>query len=181
MEKLIQALSYAAEKHKNTTRKVGKTPYIVHPLGVMKILLYEDVPEEILIAALLHDLHEDENIRFEEIEKKFGKKVSDYVFKMSEPDTIKKGPQTWGKRKKHTIDRVKTFDKNTKLLKCADVLDNARSISDDLACGINVWSKLNATKKQQDWYYKSFLKELGEIRETRVYTLLVKEINTLFG
>ena len=55
-----KAAKVAAAKHKDQTRKDGKTPYIAHPVQVASILSRKrKKPISILLSALLHDTLED--------------------------------------------------------------------------------------------------------------------------
>ncbi len=62
MNKKIQLAMEIAEKyHKWQLRKDG-TPYIDHPLRVAKLLEEYLFPEEVIIAAILHDICEDTHL-----------------------------------------------------------------------------------------------------------------------
>jgi len=79
LELIKKAFDVAWDAHKDQRRKTGE-PYIFHPIAVAKI-----VAEEIGLgatssaAALLHDVIEDSNYTYEDIEKLFGKKIADVV------------------------------------------------------------------------------------------------------
>ena len=78
-ERIRLAFEIALEAHRDMRRKSGE-PYILHPIAVAKI-----VAEEIglgptgVICALLHDTVEDTEITLEDIERQFGKTVSDII------------------------------------------------------------------------------------------------------
>lgn len=74
LDKIYQAYLFASEKHKNQVRKSGD-PYIVHLLGVARILSELNTGPTTIIAGLLHDTIEDTDTTEEEITKKFGKEV----------------------------------------------------------------------------------------------------------
>ncbi|MFZ2664565.1 MAG: HD domain-containing protein [Patescibacteria group bacterium] len=74
--KIIYAFNYALEKHKNQFRKSGE-PYIEHCIQVYKILKSWGVEnQELLIAALLHDVVEDTPTTIDQVKKIFGDTVS---------------------------------------------------------------------------------------------------------
>lgn len=57
---LQRATQLATRLHEGQTRKDGKTPYITHPIRVMRTLERLGVTdEELLAAAVLHDVVED--------------------------------------------------------------------------------------------------------------------------
>lgn len=74
LDKIYQAYLFASEKHKNQVRKSGD-PYIVHLLGVARILSELNTGPTTIIAGLLHDTIEDADTTEEEITEKFGKEV----------------------------------------------------------------------------------------------------------
>lgn len=74
LDKIYQAYLFASEKHKNQVRKSGD-PYIVHLLGVARILSELNTGPTTIIAGLLHDTIEDTYTTEEEITEKFGKEV----------------------------------------------------------------------------------------------------------
>lgn len=74
LDKIYQAYLFASEKHKNQVRKSGD-PYIVHLLGVARILSELNTGPTTIIAGLLHDTIEDTDTIEEEITEKFGKEV----------------------------------------------------------------------------------------------------------
>ncbi len=71
-----EALDFADIAHTGQFRKDQKTPYIIHPLEAVKILTEIHAPEDILIAAILHDVPEDTNHDINEIKQFFGEKVA---------------------------------------------------------------------------------------------------------
>lgn len=74
LDKIYQAYLFASEKHKNQVRKSGD-PYIVHLLGVARILSELNTGPTTIIAGLLHDTIEDTDTTEEEITENFGKEV----------------------------------------------------------------------------------------------------------
>ncbi len=78
----INALEYAKNIHIGF-RKDGKTPEFQHQIEIAHYLrtLYKGLlhPGATMAAAFLHDVPEDYDISFEEIEERFGKQVRDAV------------------------------------------------------------------------------------------------------
>ena len=75
---IIKAYEYAREKHKNQYRKSGE-PYIIHPINVAYILANLGLDTETICAALLHDVEEDTDATYEDIEKNFGQEIAQMV------------------------------------------------------------------------------------------------------
>ncbi len=76
--KIEEALEFAKEAHRGQYRKSGE-PYIIHPILVAAITAYVTAEEEMVIAALLHDVVEDTSFSIEDIQKRFGQNVADLV------------------------------------------------------------------------------------------------------
>lgn len=73
------AFEMSVEAHKNMRRKSGE-PYIYHPIAVAQIAAEEiGLGTTSIVCALLHDVVEDTNITLEDIEREFGKKVSNII------------------------------------------------------------------------------------------------------
>ncbi|MBQ3980782.1 MAG: bifunctional (p)ppGpp synthetase/guanosine-3',5'-bis(diphosphate) 3'-pyrophosphohydrolase, partial [Treponema sp.] len=156
-----EAIIFATLKHQNQKRKGTEIPYIVHPMEVMQLLSAEGLPEEIIIAGILHDTLEDTDTKPEEIEQKFGKSVLDIVLTESEDKS-----KTWRERKQHTIDCLKKDTMATKLVCCADKLSNIKSMyADFLSIGEKLWQRFNAPKEDIKWYYESIANALYELSE----------------
>lgn len=77
-ESIQKAIFFAKEHHEGQVRKSGE-PYIIHPILVAALTAYVGGDEEMVIAALLHDVIEDTSCCFEEIQKKFSKPVANLV------------------------------------------------------------------------------------------------------
>ncbi len=78
--KLIRkAFDIALDAHKDQRRKTGE-PYIYHPIEVAKIVANEiGLGATSIASALLHDVIEDSDYTYEDLEKLFGKKIADIV------------------------------------------------------------------------------------------------------
>lgn len=72
----LKAFSFAEKAHRGQVRKDGISPYIAHPVNVVKILAELHVDEDILKSALLHDVPEDTPHTIDEIRNIFGETVA---------------------------------------------------------------------------------------------------------
>jgi len=160
MTLLDSALIFAAVAHQNQKRKATDIPYIVHPVGVMLILIeFGENDPELLAAALLHDTVEDSGVTHDQIRKEFGDRVAEIVAGCSEPDK----DDTWENRKNHTIHYIKGAPRHIQLVSAADKLHNLRSmIKDYEEVGDKVWSRFKRGKDDIAWYYRSVLASLRE-------------------
>src|SRR6266852_4951453 len=77
---LIKAKNFATQKHQTQLRDDGKTPYIIHPqqtFEILSIVCPTDI--NLLAAAWLHDVIEDQNVTYEELVKEFNTDIADLV------------------------------------------------------------------------------------------------------
>ncbi len=127
-KEIKKAFEIAYLAHKGIKRKSGEA-YISHPLSVAKIVSKEIGLGSLAIkCALLHDVVEDSEIKLKEIERKFGKKVSniiDGLTKISEVIDSASSIQAENFRK---MLLTLSDDVNVILIKLADRLDNMRTL-----------------------------------------------------
>lgn len=177
MDIVEKALAIASKSHEGQYRKKTDIPYITHPVGVGMMLLKYGYSEEIVAAGILHDTVEDTPLTLEEIKREFGAAIAEIVEGCSEPDKS----QSWKDRKEHTIEFLKTASRDIRAVACADKLHNIRSIIRDYEHeGEEVWSRFNAGKEQQKWYYTNVVESLGVQSDFALLTELREEVERLF-
>jgi (p)ppGpp synthase/HD superfamily hydrolase len=186
MSIISRALVFAAEHHQHQFRKGSRIPYMSHLLNVCRILADNNCSDEILAAALLHDVVEDTEVTIEEVELRFGKQVAEIVRGATELDKLEKKSiekeSSWQERKEHTLhflEHEATIDQL--LVSCADKLDNLRSIlHDHERIGEAVWQRFNASKEKQSWYYGSIADVMAEKgKENEIISKLSSEMKLL--
>jgi (p)ppGpp synthase/HD superfamily hydrolase len=187
-DRITAAFELAFTLHDGSFRKGTSIPYIVHPMDVASNLIKSGASEDLVIAGLLHDIVEDEDYYLEVIEQQFGAEVRRLVDGASEPEDFRKEhnkKDTWRQRKAHTVDRIRDADRDLKLLSCCDKLSNIRDIIRDYRReGDTFWSKFNATKDEQRWYYTSMLGSFAHgdsIEDTIAYLEFSWAVKELFG
>jgi (p)ppGpp synthase/HD superfamily hydrolase len=191
-DRILKAIEFAFSKHAGQYRKGTVTPYIVHPLGVMNLLLAEQagdpgISDDVIIAGILHDVYEDTDVSLYEVERMFGAEVRRLVENASEPKDLREKGQdvreTWKERKLHTIEHLHILDRPSKIISCCDKCHNARSMNEDyLLVGESLWDRFNSSKEDIQWYYEACLEAYTKghsIENTRVFTLLRSEVETL--
>jgi (p)ppGpp synthase/HD superfamily hydrolase len=83
------ALETARRAHAGQLRRGSDgRPYIEHPLAVAEILAGQRYGDEVLAAALLHDVIEKSDTEASEIRERFGDRVADLVEALTEDETI---------------------------------------------------------------------------------------------
>jgi predicted enzyme related to lactoylglutathione lyase len=149
------ALRLAARAHRNQTRKGTDLPYIAHPVHVSAILRRHGFSRQVVIAALLHDVVEDQDVTVAEIESQFGEKVAEIVDALSERRNDADGEvRPWHIRKAEAVEKIRRASAAAAAVKAADVLHNAQSILYDLRHdGPGVWQRFTRDPEQMLGYY----------------------------
>lgn len=127
MNKLVAAISFAAEKHRNQRRKDHEaSPYINHPIALANVLANEAGVEDerVLMAAVLHDTIEDTETTEQELLRLFGKDVTDIVMEVTDDKSL---PKT--ERKRLQVEHAAHISRRAKLVKLADKVCNLRDIA----------------------------------------------------
>jgi (p)ppGpp synthase/HD superfamily hydrolase len=169
-----EALVFAAQLHREQTRKGTTIPYIAHLLGVASIVLEYGGDEDEAIAALLHDAIEDQGgaSTREEIRRRFGETVVAIVNGCTDAEVIPKPP--WRARKEDYIAHMAHASPSVRLVSAADKLHNARAIlADYRVLGEALWPRFNGGKAGTLWYYRSLVSAF----RARGMTSLVEELD----
>ena len=173
---LFQAIDFSTKAHRGQFRKASGVPYIYHPLSVAKILIELGCSEELVVAGILHDTVEDTSVTLHDIHVQFGERVAYLVESVSEPDKS----AAWEIRKQHTIAFLEDAPMDVLLIACADKLDNARSLQNDLArMGEALWQRFNRPKASQSWYYYALVDVLSRRATEEPLISLVKQLNAI--
>lgn len=141
-----EAYIQAKAAHEQQMRDDG-TPYILHPLRAAISLISEcgiKTPD-ILCAMLLHDVVEDTRITIPAIEKLFGAPVARLVSNVTRPRTIHPTEERVRRDKAAKFEKLLDADQETRIIKCADLLDNIRSWP-------NIPCESKARKKLPRWF-----------------------------
>jgi (p)ppGpp synthase/HD superfamily hydrolase len=151
---LERALRWSASCHAGQTRKGSDLPYFEHAVAVAMILDRAGFEEDVVIAGLLHDVVEDTEATFEDVETRFGPTVCELVRACSEIKLDDQGRKRhWIDRKRDHLAALDSADAAARAVILADKLHNLTSIEVDLEDEIPVWERFNADRAQVLWYY----------------------------
>lgn len=115
------ALELAREAHAGQVRNgSGGMPYIEHPQAVAALLAEHGFGDEVLAAALLHDVVEDSETTVEDLRARFGEPVAGLVAVLSDDETI----ADYRERKDEHRSRVAAADGDAFAIYGADKLTN---------------------------------------------------------
>lgn len=185
MTVFTKAICFAAERHEGQRRKETETPYIVHPLEAAAIAATITSDEEILAAAVLHDVAEDCGVTREELILRFGERVAALVAADSEDKREGLPPEsTWKLRKQETLVQIQKMDRAERLIVLSDKLSNMRAICRDHIClGDRLWERFHCKDKaEQAWYYRSICDALrSDFEQELAWQELSGLINRVFA
>ena len=128
VDDLTDAYELASRAHDGQMRLTGD-PYITHPLVVAEILTNFEQGRDTIIAALLHDVVEDTDVRLEAVEAQFGAGVARLIDGVTKMDRIK-----FSTRKEQEAATIRKMaiaiakNREVLLLKLVDRLHNIRTI-----------------------------------------------------
>jgi len=159
------AFLYAARAHAGQTKKGKPTPYVAHLMAVAALVLDDGGDEDEVIAALLHDVVEDQGgrARLADVRARFGERVAAIVEGCSDSFETPKRP--WIERKQAYVAHARTASPSIVRVSAADKLVNVGAIlRDHRLVGDQVWKRFNAAPDQIVWYYcavEAALREAG--------------------
>ena len=119
---LRSAYRFALGAHHGPARE-GDTD-IDHPVQVARLLHEHGFEEEVVAAALLHDVVEDTSINLDQIKGSFGDEIASLVREMTEDEGI----EPYERRKAEHRRRV-AHDRRVAAIYAADKVANTRAIS----------------------------------------------------
>ena len=134
-----KAMIIAYEAHNNQTDKSG-VPYIYHPIHVAEQM---DTENECIIA-LLHDVVEDTNVTFKQLEEVFSKEIIDILKLLTREENIEYDEY---------IKRIKNNSIACKV-KIADLTHNLDKTRLDFVTEVDVKRNEKYKKALQILYYK---------------------------
>ncbi len=174
------ALVYATQAHAGQRRKETGVPYVAHLLAVCALVLEDGGDEDEAIAALLHDVVEDQGgaARAAEVRERFGDRVADIVVACSDTDAKPKPP--WRPRKEAYLAHVSAAPDAARRVSLADKVHNARAIlADYRLVGEAVWSRFSAGGDDQMWYYESLVDALRRDAASPLHDELTRVVGEL--
>lgn len=126
-QRVIDAYNFAQTSHNGQKRKYTNYAYFTHPKGVARLIDDLTRDEDMIIAALLHDVVEDCRVTVDTIRSMFGNTVAFYVDNLTSDKAI---IQVLGKEK-YLQQKMTDMSLETLVIKLADRLDNVRYMDKD--------------------------------------------------
>lgn len=150
--KVEEAIHFMVKANKGQKRRNENIDKCFHPMVIYSMLRDFVDTEDVLVSALLHDIIDDTEYGYEEIEERFGTLVADMVSDLSEDKSISK----WLDRKKDYIKRMRNnYDVNVINIMLADKLHNLISHYENyLKIGDKIWKNSGGTKDENRYLYR---------------------------
>lgn len=119
------ALEKARIAHEGQVRNgSGGMPYVEHPVRVATLLDEQGHRDEVLAAALLHDVIEDSETTLDEVRAEFGDEVAGLVGALTDDESI----DSYRERKAEHRERVAAADGEAMAIYGADKLTNTSTL-----------------------------------------------------
>ena len=119
-----EAYRMAAAAHDGQRRRHSGRPYIEHPLRVAALLREAGFDDEVIAAALLHDVVEHTTTEIESVAKAFGERVATLVYALTEEESI----EPYERRKDAHRADVEAAGAEAIAIYAADKLANVRAL-----------------------------------------------------
>ncbi|MFL0578997.1 HD domain-containing protein [Dietzia sp. 179-F 9C3 NHS] len=182
-----RALAVAARCHEGQTRKDDPTPYIVHPVAVAMIVSDFTNDEDVMVAAILHDVLEDvppSVYSAGDMTAEFGARVTELVRGVSEEKTAGEETPPWRVRKEGYLRALAEDSEECLLISAADKIHNLRSmVAAHGRLGDGMWDVFNAGPAEKLWFYGAIAdtvgQRLGDCEVSRQLRAAVDEVAAL--
>ena len=182
---IYQSLVIAYNGHDGQMRRSGE-PYIHHPIEVAKIVAKDIGLDYISIAsALLHDVVEDTDVTFKDLNESVGNEISRIVNGLTKISTLKKN-EDYSIQAENYRRMLLTLHKDIRviLIKTADRLHNMRTIDflskakQEQMASESLYIYAPLAHRVGLYNIKNELEDLSlRIRETRKYNLIKNKID----
>ena len=172
MNKIEEAISFALKAHEGAVRKGTRIPYILHPFEAAAIAAQLTTDEDVIAAAVLHDVLEDTSFTGEDLCARFGESVTALVRSSSENKRRDRpANETWVIRKQETLEHLRTASRNEKIVAFADKLSNLRAtLNDFLREGERFWERFQQKDPARHlWYYEGVYSACEELSASPLF------------
>lgn len=152
---LVSAFAFAKTMHHDQRRKGFGSAFLAHPMAVAALVIEYggyDPEDEVVRAALLHDIIEDTPVTERQLAHAFSPRIATMVSALTHEEGLR------GKEKRLAyIDRIRAVeDHGVVVISACDKLDNLRSILHaQRCCGAEEY-------RSGMWYYHELLKVYEE-------------------
>lgn len=166
-----RALGFARSRHADQHRGGDGAVFVVHPAEVASLLARLGYPDDVVAAAVLHDVLEDTDAELTDLRARFGPRVAELVAVVSDDPAIADEDD----RKSEVRERVKTFGGDALALYAADKVSKVRELRLLIVTGLPG----GEVKAKFDRYRASLAMLERELADTHLVELLRFEVEAL--
>jgi guanosine-3',5'-bis(diphosphate) 3'-pyrophosphohydrolase len=146
MNMIVQATLFADKAHDGQVRKFTGLPYISHTMEVMQIVRGVTNDDDVIAAAVLHDVIEDCGITYTELFTEFNERIAYLVYQVTNAAYDEDGNRDTRAYINRTLLRDVSADAQT--IKLADIISNVSGVDIALECD-PVWTKTYLEEKRE--------------------------------
>jgi ketosteroid isomerase-like protein len=171
------AYELAAATHAGELQDSDCTPYIEHVVSVARLVREAGFDDEVVAAALLHDVVEHSGADVGELRARFGDEVADLVAAMTEPAGI----EPFERRKAAHRDQIAAVGGAAEAIFAADKVANASSLRRGIVLSgeDDVARRLSAALEDKVDHYRATLALVGELIGSPLPERLREELERL--
>jgi (p)ppGpp synthase/HD superfamily hydrolase len=141
---IVRAVQFADWAHDGQVRKFSGVPYIAHPMEVMQIVRGVCSDDDVLAAAVLHDVIEDCEITYTEILEEFNERVARLVYQVTNAADSSDGDRIARAYINRSVLMGVSADAQT--IKLADIISNLGTIDLAMECD-PTWARMYLEEK----------------------------------
>ena len=124
LPKTRRALGFARSRHGDQHRVGDGAVFLVHPAEVASLLARLGYPDDVVAAAVLHDVLEDTDAELAELQSRFGSRVADLVAVVSDDPAIADEDE----RKAEVRERARALGGDALAVYAADKVSKVREL-----------------------------------------------------
>jgi (p)ppGpp synthase/HD superfamily hydrolase len=163
-DRYAAAFLWALRAHDGQMRHNSGTAYISHLMIASGLALDNGADEDVAIAALLHDMVEDQGVPVSEVSQRFGPRVAKIVADCTD---IAAGADrdygSWAQRKTDHAERMLEYGSDSLLVIGADKVASLQALMDDIATyGLGLLRGSRRSAEELCWNYALILGILEE-------------------
>jgi (p)ppGpp synthase/HD superfamily hydrolase len=144
MNLIARATLFADQAHDGQLRKFSGLPYISHPMEVMQIVRGVCDDDDVLAAAVLHDVIEDCGVTYTDLVLEFNENIAHLVYQVTNAADDEDGDRIVRAYINRNVMANASDDAQT--IKLADIISNLSGIDLALECD-PAWAKMYLEEK----------------------------------
>jgi (p)ppGpp synthase/HD superfamily hydrolase len=144
MNLIARATLFADQAHDGQLRKFTGLPYISHPMEVMQIVRGVTNDDDVLAAAVLHDVIEDCGVTYTDLMLEFNENIAHLVYQVTNAADDEDGDRIVRAYINRNV--MANASEGAQTIKLADIISNLSGIDLALECD-PAWAKMYLEEK----------------------------------